>query len=168
MRWHWASNFPTIPQQPRSCCCASWPRHARKPASISRALQRVAADFDNYRKRVERDHTDNVTRASQRILEQMLPTLDSLDAALGYEPQTPAEEKILEGVSGTRTALLETLARDGFEPIPAVGEAFDPAVHEAVGGGGDGELRVGQELRRGYTLRGRVLRPSLVMVEEAN
>jgi molecular chaperone GrpE len=131
-------------------------------------LQRVAADFDNYRKRVERDHADNVTRASQRILEQMLPTLDSLDAALGYEPQTPAEEKILEGVSGTRAALLETLARDGFEPIPAVGEAFDPAVHEAVGGGGDGELRVGQELRRGYTLRGRVLRPSLVMVEEAN
>ena len=131
-------------------------------------LQRVAADFDNYRKRVERDHTDNVMRASQRIVEQLLPTLDNLDAALGYDPQTPAEEKILDGVAGTRTGLLETLAREGFEPIPAVGETFDPAVHEAVGGGGEGPLQVGQELRRGYTLRGRVVRPSLVMVEQVD
>ncbi len=131
-------------------------------------LQRVAADFDNYRKRVERDHAENVMRASQRIIEQLLPTLDNLDAALGYEPQTPAEEKILDGMRGTRVALLETLAREGFEPIPALGEAFDPAVHEAVAGGGAGDLKVGQELRRGYTLQGRVIRPSLVMVEEAD
>ena len=128
-------------------------------------LQRVAADFDNYRKRVERDNAENIMRASQRMIEQLLPTLDNLDAALGYEPQTPAEEKILEGMRGTRTALLETLAREGFEPIAADGELFDPAVHEAVAGGGEGELRVSQELRRGYTLHGRVLRPSLVMVE---
>jgi len=131
-------------------------------------LQRVAADFDNYRKRVERDHAENVMRASQRIIEKLLPTLDNLDAALAYEPQTPSEEKILEGMSGTQTALLETLAREGFEPIPATGEVFDPALHEAVAGGGDGDLRVGQELRRGYTLQGRVVRPSLVMVEQAN
>ena len=128
-------------------------------------LQRVAADFDNYRKRVERDHGENVRRASERIIAQLLPSLDNLDAALAYEPQTPAEEKILEGMAGTRTALLETLAKEGFEPIPAVGEPFDPAVHEAVAGGGDGELRVSQELRRGYVLQGRVIRPTLVMVE---
>lgn len=131
-------------------------------------LQRVAADFDNYRKRVERDHAENIRRASQRIIEQLLPSLDNLDAALAYEPQTPAEEKILEGMAGTRTALLETLAREGFDPIPALGEVFDPAVHEAVAGGGEGELRVSQELRRGYTLQGMVVRPTLVMVEAAN
>lgn len=128
-------------------------------------MQRIAADFDNYRKRVERDYSENVLRASQRLIEQLLPTLDNLDAALGYEPQTPAEEKILQGMQGTQTALLETLGREGFEPIAALGEAFDPAVHEAVSGGGDGHLRVSQELRRGYTLQGRVVRPSLVMVE---
>ena len=66
---------------------------------------------------------------------------------------------------GTRNALLDALESEGFEPITALGEPFDPAVHEAVGGGGEGELRVGQEMRRGYTLHGRVLRPSLVMVE---
>jgi molecular chaperone GrpE len=129
-------------------------------------LQRVAADFDNYRKRVERDHAENVLRASQRVIEQILPTLDNLDAALGYEPQTPAEEKILDGMRGTRGLLLETLGRDGLAPIPAAGAPFDPAVHEAVAGpgDGDGELVVADELRRGYTLHGRVLRPSLVTV----
>ena len=131
-------------------------------------LQRVAADFDNYRKRVERDHAENIQRASQRIIEQLLPSLDNLDAALAYDPQSPAEEKILEGMAGTRAALLETLAKEGLVPIPAVGEVFDPAVHEAVAGGGDGELQVSQELRRGYTLQGRVVRPTLVMVEATN
>jgi molecular chaperone GrpE len=130
-------------------------------------LQRIAADFDNYRKRVERDHAENVRRASQRVIEQLLPTLDNLDAAIAYEPQTPAEERILEGMKGTRNALLDALSAEGFAPIPAVGEVFDPAVHEAVSGGGDGELQVAQELRRGYTLQGRVLRPSLVTVEQA-
>ena len=69
----------------------------------------------------------------------------------------------------TRSQLLETLAREGFEPIPAGGEVFDPKVHEAVSGPGEGsgDLVVGAELRRGYVMRGRVVRPSLVMVEHA-
>ena len=61
-------------------------------------MQRVAADYENYRKRVERDHAENVTRASQRVVERLLPALDSFDAALAYEPQSPTEEKILEGM----------------------------------------------------------------------
>jgi molecular chaperone GrpE len=68
-----------------------------------------------------------------------------------------------------RDHLLETLARDGLEPIPALGELFDPKVHEAVSGAqaGDGELVVDSELRRGYTMQGRVIRPSLVTVDHA-
>jgi molecular chaperone GrpE len=132
-------------------------------------LQRVAADFENYRKRVERDHAENITRASQRVLEDLLPTLDSFDAALAHEPQSPREEKILDGLRGTYGLLMETLARESFEAIAAAGAAFDPAVHEAVAGPGegDGDLVVEQELRRGYTLRGRVIRPSLVTVGHA-
>jgi molecular chaperone GrpE len=129
-------------------------------------LQRVAADFENYRKRVERDHAANIVRASQRILEELLPTLDSFDAALAYAPQSPSEEKILSGLQGTHALLMEALARESFEPIAAAGAPFDPAVHEAVAGpgDGDGDLVVERELRRGYTLRGRVIRPSLVTV----
>ena len=69
----------------------------------------------------------------------------------------------------TRAQLLETLARDGLEPIPAVGEVFDPKVHEAVSGAqaGDGDLIVNSDLRRGYTMSGRVIRPSLVTVDHA-
>ncbi len=132
-------------------------------------LHRVAAEFDNYRRRVERDHADNIERASQRVIESLLPTLDAMDAALAFEAQTPAEEKILDGMRSTRTQLLETLARDGLKPIPALGEPFDPRVHEAVSGaqGGDGELFVKDELRRGYTMHGRVIRPSLVTVDHA-
>jgi molecular chaperone GrpE len=133
-------------------------------------LQRIAADFDNFRKRVERDQTENVQRASQRLIEALLPTLDTLDAALAFETQTDGEAKMLEGVRGTHTQLLETLAREGFGPIDAAGHPFDPSVHEAVAGPteqGDGDLVVATELRRGYVMRGRVIRPSLVMVEHA-
>ncbi len=134
-------------------------------------LQRVAADFDNFRRRVERDQAENVERASQRVIESLLPTLDAFDAATAFEPQSPSEEKIREGMVSTRNQLLETLARERFEPIPAAGEVFDPKVHEAVSGPGEsegnGDLIVGAELRRGYVMRGRVIRPSLVMVEHA-
>ncbi|MEN8234094.1 MAG: nucleotide exchange factor GrpE [Actinomycetota bacterium] len=132
-------------------------------------LQRVAADFDNFRRRVERDQAENVERASQRVIENLLPTLDAFDAAAAFEPQSPSEEKIREGMLSTRSQLLETLAREEFEPIPAAGEAFDPKVHEAVSGpsAGDGDLIVAVELRRGYVMRGRVIRPSLVTVEHA-
>ncbi len=130
-------------------------------------LQRVAAEFDNYRKRTERDHADTVLRASQRLIERLLPTLDSFDAALGYEAGSEGEVSILEGLRSTHDLLMETLAGEGFAPIAANGVPFDPAVHEAVAGPseeGDGELVV-RELRRGYTLRGRVVRPALVTVE---
>jgi molecular chaperone GrpE len=132
-------------------------------------LQRVAADFDNFRRRVERDQAENVERASQRVIEGLLPTLDAFDAATAFQPQSPAEEKIREGVLSTRSQLLETLSREGFEPIPATGEVFDPKVHEAVSGPGEGngDLVVDAELRRGYVMRGRVIRPSLVTVKHA-
>lgn len=134
-------------------------------------MQRITADFENFRRRVERDQVENVERASQRVIERLLPTLDSFDAALAFEPQSPSEEKIREGMESTRTQLLEALKREGCEPIPAAGEPFDPKVHEAVSGPGegegDGDLVVGSELRRGYIMHGRVIRPSLVTVEHA-
>ncbi len=129
-------------------------------------LQRLAADFENYRRRVERDQAENVMRASQRIVEALLPTLDAFDAALAYESQSDAETKLLDGMRGTRSQLIDTLTREGLAPVDAnPGTPFDPAVHEAVAGGGDGDLVVGSELRRGYRLRDRLVRPAMVTVE---
>ena len=133
------------------------------------ALQRVAAEFENFRKRSAREREEIIERASQRLIERLLPTLDSFDAALAYQPQTETEEKFVAGMEDTHRQLMEALALDGFEPIAANGVPFDPAVHEAVtgpGGEGEGDLMV-KEMRRGYTLRGRVVRAALVAVEHA-
>lgn len=133
-------------------------------------LQRVVAEYDNYRKRVARDHAETIERASQRVVEALLPVLDTFDAALAYETQTPAEEKILDGMRGTYDGLIAVLRNEGLEPIEARGEPFDPMFHEAVTGpvGGDRELVVAQELRRGYLFNSRVLRPTMVQVDHAD
>ncbi len=132
-------------------------------------LRRVAADFDNFRKRMLRDQAANIERASERVVRSLLPVLDSFDAALAIEAETPAEQKMLQGIRGTYNLLLDTLAREGLEVIHAAGEDFDPEIHEAVQAPtGDeaavGALLVTDELRRGYRLRGRVLRAPLVAV----
>lgn len=132
-------------------------------------LRRVAADFDNFRKRAVRDQQHIVDRASERVLSNMLPVLDSFDAALAIEATTETEEQLLRGMRSTHAQLMDVLAKEGLEPIQTIGEPFDPEVHEAVmTSGGNGPLIVSQELRRGYTLRGRVLRASLVALEERN
>ena len=130
-------------------------------------LRRVAADFENFRKRTQREMAENVERASQRAVIGLLPVLDSFDLAVAHEPESDSEAKLLGGVNGTRQQLLDALAQEGLEAIPAVGEPFDPEVHEAVTMEGTPEhpVVVG-ELRRGYTLRGRVIRAALVAVGE--
>ncbi len=132
-------------------------------------MQRLAAEFDNFRKRSAREREEIVERASQRLIEKLLPTLDSFDAALALQPQAEGEEKLLAGLADIHRQLMDTLATDGFAPIDATDVPFDPAVHEAVtgpGGEGEGELLV-TEMRRGYTLRGRVIRAALVAVRHA-
>ncbi len=141
---------------------------AREEAGLYLAdLQRVAADFDNFRKRMLRDQAENIERASQRVVVGLMPTIDTLEAALSTEAESPAEKKLLDGVRGTLMLLLDTLAKEGLEPVPTVGAEFNPELHEAVLAPepGDGRLIVTQEMRRGYTLKGRLLRAALVAVD---
>ncbi len=129
-------------------------------------LRRVAADFENFRKRMTREQQQIVERASERVVKAMLPVLDSLDAALAIEATTETEEKLLGGMRGTQAQLLDVLGKEGLEVIHAAGEGFDPEIHEAVMSSGEGDrLMVSQELRRGYRLHGRVIRASLVALE---
>ncbi|MDP3983872.1 MAG: nucleotide exchange factor GrpE [Acidimicrobiia bacterium] len=129
-------------------------------------LRRVAADFDNYRKRTHREQAALIERASERTVSSLLPVLDSLDAAAAIEARSVTEEKMLAGIRGTLTQLLDTLAKEGLEVIPTWDEEFDPQVHEAVfrTGEGDGPLVVTKELRRGYRVSGKTLRAALVEV----
>jgi molecular chaperone GrpE len=127
-------------------------------------LQRVAAEFENFRKRAERDRREIVDRAAERVLEALLPVLDSFDQAFVHEPQSPSEENLLAGVRSTFHQLMDVLRKEGLEMAAGAGEPFDPTVHEAVAGGGDGHLVVDEEMRRGYLVKGKVLRPALVTV----
>ena len=129
-------------------------------------LRRVAADFENYRKRTQRDMAALVERASERVVRELLPVLDSFEAALAVEPKTETEENLLMGVRNTYDLLADVLSKEGLEPIETWEAPFDPTVHEAVvtTGEGSGTLRVSQDFRRGYKLRGKVLRAALVAV----
>lgn len=129
-------------------------------------LRRVAADFDNYRKRTHREQAAMIERASERTVTALLPVLDSLDAAASIEATTATEEKLLAGIRGTLNQLLDILGKEGLEVVPTWDEDFDPRIHEAVTrtGEGNGPLVVTKELRRGYRLSGKTLRAALVEV----
>jgi molecular chaperone GrpE len=133
-------------------------------------LQRVVADFDNYRKRVQREQSEGSGRASAKLVTSLLPVLDSFDVAFIHEAETSGEEKLLSGMRSTYQLLMDTLSKEGLEPVAALGERFDPELHEAVQAPDNpdgGDLLVTQELRRGYLLGGRILRPALVAVDHA-
>lgn len=130
-------------------------------------LRRVAADFDNYRKRALRDQEALVARAGERLVKELLPVLDDLERAL--EAAAAHEEAELEeGVRLVHRALAGALAREGLQEIEADGR-FDPHVHEALlsqpaeGAEAGAVLAV---LQKGYRLGDRVLRPARVVIAE--
>jgi molecular chaperone GrpE len=129
-------------------------------------LRRVAADFDNYRKRTTREGTAMLERATEKVVRSLMPVLDTFDAALAAEPKSEPEQQLYSGMLNTREQLLDALKAEGLEVIPTIDTEFDPEFHEPVGApGGNGVLVVTQELRRGYRLNGKVLRAALVVLE---
>ena len=130
-------------------------------------LQRLAADFDNYRKRVARDQAQLVARAHEGLVKELLPVLDDLERALGAA-EVHDEATVVEGVRLVHRALADQLAREGLEEIVAAG-AFDPHVHEALlsqPADGVDAGTVLQVVQKGYRLGDRVLRPARVVVAE--
>ena len=130
-------------------------------------LQRLAADFDNYRKRAARDQESLVARANERLVKELLPVLDDLGRAL--EAAAKHEEAALEeGVQLVQRALADLLAKEGLAEIETNGR-FDPHVHEALltQPSEAEEGSVIQVLQKGYRLGDRVLRPARVVVAAA-
>jgi molecular chaperone GrpE len=130
---------------------------------LRQLAQRVQADFENYRKRVLREQTAVVERATQSLVESLLSVLDSFELALAT--LEVADEKVRKGVELVYAELLGVLERAGLERIETDGKPFDPNVHEAVlQEGGDGEPVVSETMRTGYRMKGRVIRPAMVKV----
>jgi molecular chaperone GrpE len=130
-------------------------------------LRRVQAEFENYRKRVIKEQTALVDRATEGLVEQLLPVLDSFELALQNAATAGSDdiENVRKGVELVYAELLGVLEKAGVSRIEAEGKLFDPNVHEAVmQEEGHGDPVVSDVLRTGYTLNGRVLRPAMVKV----
>jgi molecular chaperone GrpE len=127
-------------------------------------LQRVKAEFDNYRKRAARDQESLVARAGERIVKELLPVLDDLERAL-EAVESHEEAKLEEGVKLVHRQLEQLLAREGLAPVATDGK-FDPNVHEALltQPSAAEEGSVIEVLQKGYRLGDRVLRPARVVV----
>jgi len=136
------------------------------------SLRRLHAEFENYKKRVLKQQTEQVARAAAGLVDKLLPVLDALDLATDHVGDADsAEGKALVAANGL---LHGVLAKEGLERIDPLGEEFDPNAHEAVGQipapedaepTASGEPRVAQVMRAGYRWHGTVVRPAMVMVE---
>jgi molecular chaperone GrpE len=125
---------------------------------------RTLADFDNYRKRVARERLEERRYAVSELAQEILAVVDNLERALSSEG---GAEDLKQGVGMIHRQLDAILRRHGIRRVPALGEPFDPAVHEAVMRIEDDEVdepQVSDELQSGYTLHERLLRPAMVKV----
>jgi molecular chaperone GrpE len=133
------------------------------------ALQRTQADFENYRKRIARQQEEQAARASQHIVEKLLPVLDALDLAENHLRESLDMSEGAKALHASRAMLMDILSREGLERVDQPEVAFDPSVHDAVAhadgpGGPGGETVVEDVLRSGYRWKGQVLRPAMVRV----
>ena len=128
------------------------------------ALQRLKAEFDNYRKRVARDQQELYARAAERLVRELVPVLDDLERALEAAAEHE-EAKLEEGVRLVHRALADALGREGLAEIETDGK-FDPHTQEALLSqpSDEEEGTVIQVLQKGYTLGDRVLRPARVII----
>lgn len=148
---------------------SSWLREELVATRIDREehlehLLRLKAEFDNYRKRMLREQSEIVDRAAVRIVEAMLPALDSLDLALD---NAEGDDPLRPGLEAVRAQVFSILEKEGLNRVdPPGGTPFDPSEQEPVAHGpaDDGEQKVTRVFRPGYKLKGRLLRPAMVEV----
>lgn len=131
-------------------------------------LQRLKAEFENFRKRMIREQTAAIGRASERLIEELLLVLDDFDLALSALNELDEKHQgIVKGMEAVYEKLYSILTREGIERIDAAGVPFDAEVHEAVAhddNGSDDDLVVTEVFRPGYRLKTKVIRPAMVKV----
>ena len=130
---------------------------------------RLRADYDNLTRRNRLDREAAEKYRAQSLLTDLMPVLDNLDRALSAEAGVEEPSSLFKGVEMVYRQLQDATTREGLEVIPAEGEVFDPNFHQAVMQEQDSEKEVGtvlRELQKGYKLKERVLRPSMVSVNE--
>lgn len=135
-------------------------------AEAQARYMRLAADFENFKRRTRQEQLETIQHASAELISRLLPALDDLRSAQEHKP-AGVDEAWAKGIELGIRKLEEAMGAHGLEPIESVGTAFDPKFHEAIGHedvADKPEDTVVSELRRGYKIHDRVLRPSLVKV----
>src|SRR5215472_5581657 len=132
-------------------------------------LLRMAADFENFKKRATREKQDAIKFANETLVQKLIPVLDNFDNALSatQSAEAPSAQSVQAGVSMILQQLRQVLIEAGLEEVDASGKPFDPNLHEAVAQKETAEVPEGhvvQQLRKGYKLRERLLRPASVVV----
>ncbi|MFH1757350.1 MAG: nucleotide exchange factor GrpE [Pseudomonadota bacterium] len=130
---------------------------------------RLRAEFENYKKRVQREKADSIKFGSESLLKAMLPALDNLARAIDHGRNAPESDSLLEGVAITHQQFLNILEKFGVKAIQAAGEIFNPEQHEAIAQEESEQEpnRVIAEVERGYLFHDRLLRPAKVIVSKA-
>jgi molecular chaperone GrpE len=137
-------------------------------AELNDKYLRLYAEFENYRKRVQREKDDLVKYSNEDILYHLLPVMDNLEMALKHSADS-VSEGLVKGVEITLREFQRVTEKFGLVPIPATGKPFDPSVHHAMSQVERTDMEdktVVEEFRKGYMLSGKVLRPSLVAVSK--
>jgi molecular chaperone GrpE len=135
------------------------------------AALRAAADLDNYRKRVSRERDESIKYANAAFLERLIPVLDNFELGLQAARNAPEAAPIVDGLSMVFKQLQDFLANSGVETIDATGQTFDPNLHEALAQEESHDIPEGKvirQVRRGYRLRDRLLRPANVVVSKGS
>lgn len=130
-------------------------------------MLRMAADFDNTKKRLEREREITLKYAEENILRELLASIDNLERAMEQGRETDNIASLLEGLEITRKGMLAMLEKFGLKPISSIGEAFDPNYHEAVAMEATGDMPVNvvlKEFQKGYVYKDRLLRAAKVIV----
>ncbi|MDG5372010.1 nucleotide exchange factor GrpE [Staphylococcus aureus] len=130
---------------------------------------RIYAEFENYKRRIQKENEINKTYQSQRVLTDILPAIDNIERALQIEGDDETFKFLQKGVQMVHESLINALKDNGLEVIKTEGEAFDPNIHQAVVQDDNPDFESGeitQELQKGYKLKDRVLRPSMVKVNQ--
>ena len=142
----------------------------RKSEEYLTRLKYLQADFENYRKRTDRELKEREETALRGLVESLLSALDELELAIDHAHKSEEVGELLDGLKMVHKKLAAALGTAGLSRIDCVGKPFDPSLHEAVEkvqGKVEGVDVVSKEIRPGYTFRGRVVRPSMVKVELA-
>ncbi len=130
---------------------------------------RLYAEFENYKRRIQKENEINKSYQAQRVLTDILPAIDNIERALQIEGDDETFKSLQKGVQMVHESLINALKDNGLEVIKTEGEAFDPNIHQAVVQDDNPDFESGeitQELQKGYKLKDRVLRPSMVKVNQ--